>query len=220
MRIITASLVFIFFNSHVSGQALQNKIDSVSYALGAMIVKNMQQQGIKEVNTDLVAKAIEDALQGKEVLLYADEAQLCLNNYVNELRNAKEGENIEKGKMFLAENAKRPEVTVLPSGLQYEVLVEGSGPSPTATDKVKAHYHGTLIDGTVFDSSVEKNQPITYNVNGFIKGWQEALQKMNVGGKWKLYIPYDLAYGKRGSGPVVGPYATLIFEIELLGIEQ
>lgn len=202
-----------------SAQVLSSKIDSVSYALGAMIVRSMKQQGIKEVKTDLVAMAIQDALEGKQVLLYPDEAQLCLTNYVNELKNVEKVKNKEAGELFLSENANRPEVVVLPSGLQYEILASGEGVSPGPTDKVKTHYHGTLIDGTVFDSSVERNEPISFPVNGVIKGWQEALQLMKVGDKWRLYVPSDLAYGSRGAGGVIGPDATLVFEVELLEIE-
>ena len=126
--------------------------------------------------------------------------------------------NIAEGKAFLETNAQREEVKVTPSGLQYEVLTEGTGAKPGATDKVTVHYHGMLIDGTVFDSSVERGQPATFGVNQVIKGWTEALQMMPECSKWKLYIPSDLAYGPRGAGPKIGPYATLIFEVELLKV--
>ena len=212
-------LIMIVGAGQMDAQVLKNKVDSVSYALGSMIVRNMQQQGIKDVNTDMIKLAISDALEGKQVLLYPDEAQLCLNNYVRALRKEKEDANKKEGELFLAENAKDPEVVVLPSGLQYKIITKGEGPMPLATDKVKTHYHGTLIDGTVFDSSVERNEPISFNVNGVIKGWQEALQLMKVGSKWRLFIPSDLAYGTRGAGPTIGPYSTLIFEVELLDIE-
>ncbi|NNF32667.1 MAG: FKBP-type peptidyl-prolyl cis-trans isomerase [Saprospiraceae bacterium] len=213
------SLVAVFTITSVSGQVLLNKKDSVSYALGAMIVRTMQQQGIEDVNTNLISQAITDALQGKDVLLYPDEAQLCLNNYVREIRAKKEEANKIAGEKFLMENAKDPDVVVLPSGLQYKVIVEGDGPVPVASDKVKTHYHGTLIDGTVFDSSVDRNEPISFNVTGVIKGWQEALQLMKVGSKWQLFVPEGLAYGQRARSDVIGPYSTLIFEIELLDIE-
>ena len=125
---------------------------------------------------------------------------------------------IKAGADFLAENGKRKGVTTTKSGLQYEILKKGNGPIPAATDNVETHYHGTLLDGTVFDSSVERGQPISFGVNGVIAGWTEALQLMNVGSKWKLYIPYNLAYGERGAGQSIGPYSTLIFEVELLKI--
>ena len=127
--------------------------------------------------------------------------------------------NIDKGKNFLMENAKKEGVTSLASGLQYEVITEGNGPSPGPTDKVTTHYHGTLINGTVFDSSVERGQPASFAVNGVIMGWQEALQLMKVGSKWRLFVPHTLAYGERGAGGAIGPYETLIFEVELISID-
>jgi FKBP-type peptidyl-prolyl cis-trans isomerase FklB len=136
------------------------------------------------------------------------------------IRQAQAQENLEKGTAFLEENKKRAEVITLESGLQYEVLVEGNGPKPQPTDRVKIHYHGTLIDGTVFDSSVERGEPMVHNANGFISGWNEALQLMPVGSKWKLYIPANLAYGVQGAGENIGPNQALVFEVELLGIEE
>lgn len=135
------------------------------------------------------------------------------------VRLSQANENLEKGIAFLEENKKRPEVITLESGLQYEVLVEGNGPKPQATDRVKIHYHGTLIDGTVFDSSVDRGEPMTHNANGFIAGWNEALLLMPVGSKWKLYVPANLAYGEQGAGENIGPNQALVFEVELLGIE-
>ena len=126
---------------------------------------------------------------------------------------------VEENEAFLSENAEREEVVVLPSGLQYEVIKEGSGEKPTSTDQVKVHYEGTLIDGTVFDSSIERGEPMVFGVNQVIPGWTEALQLMPVGSKWKVYIPYDLGYGAQGSGPDIKPFSTLIFDVELLGIE-
>jgi len=131
----------------------------------------------------------------------------------------KEESPVLDGKTFLAENAKKTGVVVLPSGLQYKIMAAGTGPKPKATDTVTTHYHGTLIDGTVFDSSVQRGQPISFPVNGVIKGWQEALQLMPVGSKWQLFIPSDLAYGSRGAGGAIGPDATLIFEVELIAID-
>ncbi|MFM2190432.1 MAG: hypothetical protein RL491_818, partial [Bacteroidota bacterium] len=128
-------------------------------------------------------------------------------------------ENKDKGTAFLSENGKKSGVKTLPSGLQYSIIKEGKGPKPKETDMVKTHYHGTLIDGTVFDSSVERKEPATFPVNGVIKGWVEALQLMPVGSKWKLFIPSDLAYGDAGSPPTIGPGETLVFEVELLSIE-
>ncbi len=132
---------------------------------------------------------------------------------------AKAQTNLEKGMAFLAENGKRPEVVTLESGLQYEIIVKAEGKKPVPTDRVKIHYHGTLIDGTVFDSSVDRGEPMVHAANGFIQGWNEALQLMSVGSKWKLYVPANLAYGENGAGKNIGPNETLIFEVELLGIE-
>ena len=125
---------------------------------------------------------------------------------------------VEEGRKFLAANSKNEKVVTLESGLQYEVIKAGEGAKPSLNDQVTTHYHGTLIDGTVFDSSVERGQPASFPVNGVIKGWTEALQLMNVGSKWRLFVPYDLAYGERGAGPQIGPFTTLIFEVELISI--
>ena len=147
------------------------------------------------------------------------EAQTAINDFFRALQDKAGQKNREEGQAFLAANARRPEVVTLPSGLQYEVVHEGTGAKPKASDTVEVHYHGTLIDGTVFDSSVERGEPATFRVNGVIKGWTEALQLMPVGSKWTLYIPYDLAYGTQDMGDIK-PYSTLIFEVELLGIEK
>ncbi len=134
------------------------------------------------------------------------------------LKNEKATANLQAGEKFLEDNKKRPGVTALPSGLQYEIIAQGSGPKPSATSKVTCHYHGTLIDGTVFDSSVKRGQPATFPLNMVIKGWTEALQLMGTGSKWRLFLPADLAYGDRQASAEIGPNSTLIFEVELLGI--
>ena len=148
-----------------------------------------------------------------------EEANIILQDYFQKLANKALEANSEAGKTFLAENAKRKEVTTTASGLQYVVLTEGKGVAPKATDEVTVHYHGTLIDGSVFDSSVERGQPATFPVNGVIPGWVEALQIMKPGAKYKLFIPSDLAYGERGAGQMIGPNSTLIFEVELISIK-
>jgi FKBP-type peptidyl-prolyl cis-trans isomerase FklB len=145
---------------------------------------------------------------------------MSISSYLQQLKADKIAKNREAGLKFLAENKTKPGVVTLPDGLQYLVLKEGTGPKPTINDKVKTHYHGTLIDGTVFDSSVDRGQPISFPVGGVIKGWTEALQLMPVGSKWRLFIPSELAYGDRGAGPKIGPGAALVFEVELLAIEQ
>jgi len=145
---------------------------------------------------------------------------MSISNYLQQLKADKSAKNREAGLKFLAENKVKPGVVTLPDGLQYEILKAGDGPKPTLNSKVKTHYHGTLIDGTVFDSSVDRGEPISFPVSGVIKGWTEALQLMPVGSKWRLFIPSELAYGDRGAGPKIGPGSTLVFDVELLAIEQ
>jgi FKBP-type peptidyl-prolyl cis-trans isomerase FklB len=159
------------------------------------------------------------SLDGKESKLSAAQAREVITTYQSESRNKLALENQATGKAFLAKNGKKDGVITLASGLQYLVLKSGNGQQPTKNDRVKTHYHGTLIDGTVFDSSVEANEPITFAVTGVIAGWTEALQLMRVGDKWRLFVPSELAYSERGAGADIGPNTTLIFEVELLGIE-
>ena len=212
--------VCLFLASGSFAQMLTNKIDSVSYAVGKMLVRTLQQQEIKDVNYDMITLAIRDGLEGNKQLLSESEAVSCLRTYVEDMNKAKYEENKLAGENFLAENAKRDAVIVLPSGLQYEVLVSGEGTtSPGPQDRISAHYQGTLIDGVVFDSSIERGQPLTFQVDNVIKGWQEAIQLMKVGDKWRLYVPHELAYGDRSAGPKIQPLSALIFEIELLSIE-
>lgn len=200
-------------------------MDKVSYALGVSVGHNLKSSGVNDINTTDFTKAVETMMTGKEPELSFDEINQILNEFFGKIeaakkeQQAKAGEaNKEAGEAFLAANKDREEVITLPSGLQYEVLKEGEGAIPTATDSVKCHYHGTLLDGTVFDSSVQRNDPAVFGVNQVIKGWVEALQLMSVGSKWKLYIPSELAYGPNGAGGAIGPDATLIFEVELLEI--
>ncbi|MEE9438424.1 MAG: FKBP-type peptidyl-prolyl cis-trans isomerase [Saprospiraceae bacterium] len=215
--IVTA--LFLSVSSIALAQNLSNKLDSVSYSVGAMFAKSLKQQGITEINDDVVAKALKDFLTGTKPAISEMKCEELYRGYIADMRKIKMEKSKMEGKNFMAENAKRLEVTVTESGLQYEVLKSGTGPRPKATDKVKTHYHGMLIDGTVFDSSVDRGEPISFPVGGVIKGWQEALQLMHVGDKWKLVIPSELAYGSRGAGAAIGPDATLVFEVELLGIE-
>ncbi|MBT8196769.1 MAG: FKBP-type peptidyl-prolyl cis-trans isomerase [Bacteroidia bacterium] len=195
-----------------------SKLDSVSYALGISIAQNISNQGLKEVNSDMFAKGLEDYMKGGDMKISMEQANKMLNDYFVAMQNEKSKESIEMGKKFLAENATKEGVVTLPSGLQYKVLKEGTGAKPTLDDQVSTHYHGTLVDGTVFDSSLQRGEPATFPISGVIKGWTEALQLMPVGSKWELYIPSDLAYGERGAGGSIGPHATLIFQVELLSI--
>lgn len=196
----------------------QQEMDSVSYSLGILLGQNLKSQGFEKLDEQSLNAGIHDMLAGNEPRLSMEEANTIIQQYMQKKQEAQYQGNIEAGKAFLEANAQREEVKVTPSGLQYEVLTEGTGAKPGATDKVTVHYHGMLTDGTVFDSSVERGQPATFGVNQVISGWTEALQLMTEGSKWKLYIPSDLAYGPRGAGQKIGPYATLIFEVELLKV--
>jgi len=201
-------------------EAVKPALDSVAYSFGVMIGQNFKQDGIKDLDARSLAKGIRDVLNNNNLQISENEAVNLANQFRKEQKQKIAMENLEKGKAFLAANAKKDGVVTLPSGLQYKIVKEGNGPIPTAADKVKTHYHGMLIDGTVFDSSVDRGEPITFPVGGVIKGWQEALQLMPVGSKWQVYIPSDLAYGTRGAGEAIKPNATLIFDVELLNIEK
>jgi FKBP-type peptidyl-prolyl cis-trans isomerase FklB len=205
---------------------LKDQKDKISYSIGANIGASMklqtQQQGL-DLKPDLVAAGLKDALAGGKTLLTEQEIRDVLTGLQREMvaKQAEVGEkNKKEGDAFLAENSRKPGVKTLPSGLQYQVLKEGKGAKPKATDTVKANYKGTLINGTEFDSSEKRGEPATFSLTGVIPGWTEALQLMPVGSKWRLFLPADLAYGERGAGSLIGPNATLIFDVELLGVES
>ena len=193
-------------------------MDKFSYAIGLGIGQNLLSMGAQSINVEDFAQAIKDVLDRKETAISHNEAREIVNKYFEELETKLNAENIEKGKSFLEENAKRPGVVTLPSGLQYEVITEGNGKKPSATDRVKCHYEGTLIDGTLFDSSIKRGEPAIFCVNQVIKGWVEALQLMTEGAKWKLFIPSELAYGAQQAGEMIPPHSTLIFEVELIEV--
>lgn len=195
-------------------------MDKVSYALGLSLGNNLVSSGITSLNISKLSQGIKDVLEQNQPEISFQEAQDVINEYFQNLQSKMSKKTIEEGKVFLENNSKRPEVVTLSSGLQYEVIKEGNGPVPTANNTVKVHYHGTLIDGTVFDSSVRRGEPAAFGVTQVISGWVEALQLMPVGSKWKLFIPSDLAYGAQGAGQHIGPHTTLVFEVELLGIEK
>jgi FKBP-type peptidyl-prolyl cis-trans isomerase FklB len=197
---------------------LKNSTDSFSYAIGQNVASNLKKQGINKINTALLQKAMNDVMNNGTALMDDNTAIAVVNDYFNKLESEKTAPIKAAGKKFLEENKKRPGVVTTASGLQYEVIKAGNGPKPTASDKVRVHYHGTLIDGTVFDSSVEKGQPIEYPVTGFVQGWIEALQLMPVGSKWRLFVPSELGYGDRAMGDKIKGGSTLIFEMELLDI--
>lgn len=201
------------------------ELESLSYALGLSMGNNFKSSGIEEMNIKEFAEGVAAVFEGTQPKMSYDEAKNVIREFFTALEEkqnaaaAKMGEvNKAAGEAFLAENAKRPEVKTTESGLQYEVINEGNGDKPAASDTVVVHYTGTLIDGTVFDSSVERGTPATFGVTQVIPGWVEALQLMQVGAKWRLYIPSDLAYGPRGAGGAIGPNSTLIFDVELLQI--
>ncbi len=195
-----------------------DELEKFSYALGMSIAGNLIQSGVKTVNPEIFIEAFKDTYEGNEPRLAPEEANKILEEFIGKANADKGAGNLEEGVKFLAENRSQEGVVELPSGLQFKVLKEGDGEIPSATDQVKCHYHGTLINGTVFDSSVERGEPAVFPVNGVIKGWVEALQLMPVGSKWRLFIPADLAYGQQGAGGAIGPNTTLIFDVELLEI--
>jgi len=197
---------------------LKSSEDSLSYAIGLSVAGFYKEQGVQNVNANIVAKAITDVLKTGKPLMNDQQANSCIISFVQKAKAEKAEPNKKAGEAFLAENKTKPGVITLPSGLQYIVLKEGTGPKPAAADKVKCHYEGTLIDGTVFDSSIKRGEPIEFAVTGVIPGWTEALQLMPVGSKWKLFIPSNLGYGDQGAGASIKPGSTLIFEVELLDI--
>ena len=193
-------------------------MDKVSYALGLSIGNNFQNSGIKQLQVEDFMKGLEDVLGEKQPAISYEEAKQVINDYFMKLQQERLEINKQAGAEFLEINRHKAGVVELPSGLQYEILKQGTGAKPSASDKVKCHYHGTLINGTVFDSSVQRGEPATFGVSQVIPGWVEALQLMPVGSKWRLFIPSNLAYGEHGAGDVIEPNSTLIFDVELLDI--
>ncbi|HUK55361.1 MAG TPA: FKBP-type peptidyl-prolyl cis-trans isomerase [Nitrospiria bacterium] len=205
---------------------LKTEKDKVSYSIGLDIGDNFKKQSI-EVDPDLLARGVKDAMSGEKPLLTEEEVRAVMSAFEQEMQaktiahNKELGDkNMKEGEAFLAENKNKEGVVTLPSGLQYKVITTGKGKKPKATDTVTTQYRGTLIDGTEFDSSYKRGQPATFPVTGVIAGWTEALQLMPVGSKWQLFVPANLAYGPRGAGQVIGPNAALIFEVELLSIQE
>ena len=193
-------------------------MDKFSYAIGLGIGQNLLSMGAQGINVEDFAQAIADVLNRNETAISHNEAREIVNKYFAELEEKMNAENIEKGKAFLAENAKKEGIVTLLSGLQYQVITEGNGKKPSATDRVKCHYEGTLIDGTLFDSSIKRGQPAVFGVNQVIRGWVEALQLMTEGSKWRLFIPSELGYGAQQAGEMIPPHSTLIFEVELIEV--
>lgn len=193
-------------------------MDKVSYALGLSIGNNFQNSGINNLQIEDFVKGLKDVLGGAEPEISYDEAKQVINDYFMNLQKERLELNKKAGEEFLNINKGKAGVVTLPSGLQYQVLKQGEGAKPAASDKVKCHYHGTLINGTVFDSSVQRGEPAVFGVSQVIPGWVEALQLMPVGSKWRLFIPSDLAYGEHGAGDAIEPNSALVFDVELLDI--
>jgi FKBP-type peptidyl-prolyl cis-trans isomerase len=202
-------------------QFLQNKQDSVSYAFGVYVgndfARNLKTFPGMQINTDILLKGMRQAFEGDSVPMSVEFANQYFQQYIAMAQQQDAAVKQAEGQAFLDKNKQRPEVKVTPSGLQYEVITQTDGPKPSATDNVKVHYTGKLIDGTVFDSSIDRGEPITFPLNAVIPGWTEGVQMMSIGSKYRFFIPYNLAYGERGSGPIP-PFATLIFDVELLDI--
>lgn len=201
-------------------------MDKLSYALGIGIGSQLAGMGAKELNIDDFAQAIKDVISGAGLKVDNAEAQTLVQNFFQEQEAKQQAAAAEAGKAakaageaFLAENAKKDGVVTLPSGLQYQVLKEGNGKKPSATDQVECHYEGTLIDGTVFDSSYKRNEPATFGLNQVIAGWTEGVQLMSEGAKYRFFIPYNLAYGERGAGAQIPPFAALVFDVELIQVK-
>lgn len=198
--------------------SFKTEAEKISYALGLSVGGSLKQSGVEALDTALFAEALNAIIAGTDTKLTPQEANSLLQEYFAAIQKKAEDTLTKVGRAYLEKNKLEEGVVELPSGLQYKVLNAGAGEKPSETDKVRCHYHGTLINGTVFDSSVERNEPAVFPVNGVIKGWVEALQLMEVGAKWQLFVPSDLAYGAQGAGGVIGPHETLIFEVELLNI--
>jgi FKBP-type peptidyl-prolyl cis-trans isomerase FklB len=207
-----------------TGKVSKERIDSVSYLIGLSIGQNVMKE-MSEANWKLVVKGIQDVFENKAPAI-VDPSNQCVSSYFQEKSVLKQAETEKEsaglkavGEKFLIENAKKSEVVTTASGLQYQILKAADGPKPNAESKVKVHYHGTTIDGTVFDSSVDRGEPIEFGLNQVIPGWTEGVQLMSVGSKYKFFIPQAMAYGAQSPSPAIAPYSTLIFEVELLGFE-
>jgi FKBP-type peptidyl-prolyl cis-trans isomerase FklB len=224
-----ALIGIVLLASQVGAQekpVLKNEKEKVSYIIGVNIGTNFKNQAV-DVDPDILAQGLKDGISGAKPLLTPQEVQEVMGSFEKEMMAKQEerkktigAKNQKEGEEFLAENKKKEGIQTLPSGMQYKVIKAGSGKKPTLTDTVTTHYRGTLIDGKEFDSSYRRGKPATFPVNGVIRGWTEALQLMEEGAKWQLFIPSSLAYGERGAGQMIGPHATLIFEVELISIQE
>jgi FKBP-type peptidyl-prolyl cis-trans isomerase FklB len=196
----------------------ETEMEKVSYSLGVNVATGVKAQGLDTIDANAVAKAFKDVFAGNDLDISEEESMQVLQDYFGKLAAEKSAQAGEAGSVYLTENGAKEGVITTESGLQYEVMTEGSGAKPNPDDQVTVHYHGMLTDGTVFDSSVDRGEPAQFGVTQVIPGWVEALQLMSVGDKWKLTIPSELAYGDKGAGNLIGPGETLVFEVELIGI--
>lgn len=224
LTVLVIGTLFSCDNQVKEVKSLETELDSVSYAVGLSMSSQLK-NGFEDVNKEILIQAIRNGLDSTNLLLDSKDIQKTIQTYFQKKQEENKKKELAKfevykkeGIAFLEANKTQEGVKTTKSGLQYSVLKEGKGKKAKTTDRVKVHYHGTTVDGTVFDSSVDRGEPASFPVNGVIKGWTEALQLMPVGSKWKLFVPYDLAYGERGTGPQIGPYTTLIFEVELISI--
>lgn len=215
-----ALLATTVFNANAQKKKMTTEMEKLSYSLGMDIANNIKNANIDSLSVESLTKGLADVLGKKETAFTNEEAAKIIQDFFTKKQAQAGAAKIEEGVKFLTENGKRPGVVTLPSGLQYEIMTQGTGPKPTLQDEVTTHYHGTLLNGTVFDSSVQRGEPISFPVGGVIAGWTEALQLMPVGSKWKLFIPSNLAYGAQGAGGAIGPNETLIFEVELIAIPK
>lgn len=218
LLIISIALILGSCTNNNTYKTPETEMEKVSYSLGVNVATGVKAQGLDTIDANAVAKAFKDVFEGNDLDISEEESMKVLQDYFGKIQAEKSAKANEAGASYLAKNGEKEGVITTASGLQYEIISTGSGEKPTTENQVTVHYHGTLTDGTVFDSSVDRGQPATFGVTQVIKGWTEALQLMSTGDKWKLTIPSDLAYGDQGAGGMIGPGATLIFEVELLSI--
>ena len=220
LLIVSIALIFSSCTDTATYKTPETEMEKVSYSLGVNMASSVKQQGMETIDAQAVAKAFADVFEGNDLDMSEEESMTTLQDFFGKMKAEKSAKANEAGAAYLAENGAKEGVITTESGLQYEAIVSGDGAKPTTADQVTVHYHGMLTDGTVFDSSVDRGEPATFGVTQVIKGWTEALQLMSVGDKWKLTIPSGLAYGDQGAGGMIGPGATLVFEVELLGVNN
>lgn len=204
----------------IEENTLNGKIDTASYAFGQSMARDLKKRGLQGLNADAVAQAIKDHFEGKPSLVTDEQGYQIISEVLEEAAEAQKKEQTAVGDAFLVENKEKPNITTTESGLQYEIIRDADGSKPEATDEVTVHYKGSLLDGKIFDSSYERGEPISFQLNRVIQGWQEGLLLMPVGAHYRFYIPYELGYGERGAGNDIPPYSVLIFDVELIKIGE